>query len=75
MPRVMGARPLPSFSACSLAVVCGEVCTTSETLVAPLSAARVFGEKVAVAPSGRPEMVKVIAAGKVAPLTGLTDRA
>jgi hypothetical protein len=45
----------------------------SVTLVAPLPAAIVCGEKVAVAPAGRPEAAKVIV-GSVVPTVGLTAR-
>jgi hypothetical protein len=35
----------------------------------------VAGEKVAVAPVGKPEMLKVIALGKVVPVAGVSERA
>jgi hypothetical protein len=41
------------------------------TFVAPLPAAIVWGEKVAVDPSGRPEAVKVMV-GSVVPRAALT---
>ena len=46
----------------------------SVTLVAPLPAVIFAGEKVAIAPAGRPEAAKLIA-GSVVPAAGLTVRA
>jgi hypothetical protein len=47
----------------------------SVTEVAPLPAAMVAGEKVAVAPVGRPETLNVIALWKVVPVAGVSERA
>jgi hypothetical protein len=46
----------------------------SITVVAGLPAAIVAGEKVAVAPGGRPLMLKRIVSGKVVPAPGLSIR-
>ena len=51
--------------------VCAGTWMLRVTVVAPLPAAIVGGEKVAVDPAGRPEAVKVMA-GSVAPGAGLT---
>ena len=67
-PRAIGQRLWPT--GICFAVVAGTL-TVSVTVVAPAPDGMLAGEKVAVAPVGRPVTAKLIAAGNVTPFGGL----
>jgi hypothetical protein len=71
---IRGRPPLspPTGPGGATAAFCEEVWIVSVTGVVPLPAGMVCGVKVAVAPAGSPETVKLTGSRKVVPPVGLT---